>query len=189
MKKICLLLVMLLFITGCVKNYSNKDINNYIKNTIGISGYQLGDSRKVVDDDEYEDTYWDVKYKDIKFVVYDDRSWKGEGLSSYLRTTFDDVVINTYYNKYSKKDTLLYTQDYVYHKNHLTCNVADDNKIVDEVKLKECYDNIYDFISTINLNDYPLSSVLVAITNSTSHVRWTYIINNKKILTYNEFKK
>lgn len=196
MKKSCIFVFLTvmscLFLTSCTKKYEKKDVEDYLQNKIGISGYHLSDEVVKKDEDGNEDYYYHVAYKDIEFDVvndfYDVDNFGFESLTNQLRSNFDEVVKDYYYNRYSNKSSIVYDYDLVYHKKNLICSAANENKEIDENKLRHCYDSIYDFISTIDFANYPISNISVELTNDQAHVKWLTIYKDKKITTFDQFK-
>ena len=190
-KKIFIIALLCLFIlTGCVKNYWVGDIKEYLEKNIGIKNYTLKTNPIYVkDDDGYTDKYWHVNYQNIEFDVIDDHRYGMESVTNSLITDFDNVVLDYYYGKYSNKESITYKKDYIYNENTLICEVADDDKNIDETKLRECFNNILYFLNTIDFIIYPVSNISVEITNSTGHVKWTNIYSNKQFKSFTEFSK
>lgn len=165
------------------------DIKDYIEKYIGITNYQISnDITEKIGDDGYTDYYWNIKYKDIEFSVIKNYYW-GEWLTSYLYDNFDHKVMDYHYKKYNNSNKITYRKDYVYNENTLICEVANEQKEIDEKKLKECYNNIIEFINTIDFKQYPMHNISVEITNSNGHVKWLSIYHDNHIKTFEEFKK
>ena len=152
-KKIFLsLLVSLFVLTGCdvSENKESTDVNSYIENEIGIKNYTLSsNSTEVIDEGGRTDYYWHVKYDNIEFDVIDDYYVSNDfGVSNTrnsLRSNFDYNVLKYYYNNYSYKDIVVYESD----SHNIICDIADENKHVDESKLRTCYNNSIDFINIL----------------------------------------
>ena len=194
MKKGILLLLCLLIVVGCssVKERNREDIVSYLESTIGIKGYDLANEAKEIEgNDGLVDYYWQVKYKDIEFNVIDDYhiidSLGAKKTQNDLTSNFNQEVFDYYYSIYGDINSITYKTDYIYGKKTLICEVADEQKNINNDKLEQCYNNIVNFINTFDFTTYPLKVITVEITNSTGHVYW-YKIYDKRVLTFSEFK-
>lgn len=190
MKKVIgiILLLSLFIVSGCIKKYDVNDIKDYIENNIGIKNYKLDSNPdKIIDSDGYTDSYWHVKYKDIEFDVVDNHHYGMESVTNNLQSDFNKKALDYYYNKYTNKSSITYTIDYIYKEKSLICNVANDNKEIDNTKLQQCYNNIIDFVNTIDFKTYPIKSISIEITNNNGHVKWLTLYSNNKLKSFNEF--
>ncbi len=191
-KKIFIITIIacLFTLVGCTKDYDEEDVNDYIKDTIGIKNYSLDKNPKEkTDSDSYTDYYWHVKYEDIEFDVIDNYFYGLERVENKLETNFDQKVLDYYYSIYSETYNLKYKIDNEFNINVLTCEVANEQKEIDYKELQNCYNNIYKFIKTIDFKKYPISTIDVKISNKTDHVKWLHVYKNNKILSFDEFKK
>lgn len=189
-KKLIALFVLLCLvgITGCTKNNGSNDIKNYLENTIGIKNYTLSNNpTEKKDSDGYTDYYWHVKYKNIEFDIIDDYHYGMESVTNSLKSDYNQKVMDYHYSIYSNKNNITYKNDLIYGKQSLICDASDGNKIVDSTKLQQCYNNIVSFISTIDFNTYPMSSISVEVINGSKHIKWLSIVKNNKINSYNDF--
>ena len=191
---IIVILTMGLFVlTGCTRQYKFDDIKNYAENVIGLKGYAKDYTIKeryseVKDKDGYIDYHWYIKYKNIEFEIIDNTYYSNECVSNRLEDNFDSKVLDYFYSKYNNASKITYKIDSIYTKNTLMCDAADSQGVIDETKLRQGYDNIVDFLNTINFNEYPVKNISVAVTNGDKHVKWLSIYKDKHIKTFEEFK-
>ena len=183
---VILLMALLLALTGCVQ-HSLKDIEDYAKNDIGIKGYKIQNNYTEVKDKygDLSDKYWHVKYKDIEFDIIDNFYSQGEFTLNELEDNFTESVLDYYYNKYDNANKITYESI----TKSIICDVADSDGKIDETKLKQDYDNIVDFIKTIDFNTYPIKEIYVKITGKNNYVKWLLIYENNHINTFEEFYK
>ena len=197
MKRISIIMFITIFscllLSACTKKYEKEDIEEYLQNTIGISKYQLSEKTARKDEEGNEDYYYHVIYKDIEFDVINDYytidTFGAQTLTNTLTSNFNEVVKDYYVNHYYNRSNIIYENDLVYHKKNLICIAANEDKEIDENKLKICYDNLLDFISTIDFNSYPITNISVELTNQNTHVKWLSIYKDKKIASFYEFKR
>ena len=184
-----ILAIFLVMLTGCTKNYGRSDIKEYIEKNIGIKGYKLAIKPMSKEGtDGYTDYYWHVKYKDIEFDVIDDHFWGMESASNYLDDDFDQVVLDYFYEKYNNKYKITYKKDLVYGENKLICEVANEQKEINYDKLQDCYNNMVEFVRTIDFETYPMFNISVEVTNGSQHAKWLSIYHDNSIKTFDEFK-
>ena len=181
--------IFLVMLAGCTKNYFRSDIKEYIKKNIGIKDYKLVINPIAKEDNHgYTDYYWHVKYKDIEFDVIDDHFWGMESATNYLEDDFDQAVLDYFYGKYNDKYRITYKKDLVYNRNTLICEVANEQKEINYGKLQDCYNNMVEFVKTINFELYPMFNISVEVTNGSKHVKWLSIYHDNGIKTFDEFK-
>lgn len=91
-------------LTGCVKEYEQKDIANYIRDTYDIENFSVSKTYTVVEDTEgYEDRIWTVQMNqepNLTFRVKDDYGWGMESVSNTLWSDYEEVVLEHLYKKY-----------------------------------------------------------------------------------------
>lgn len=85
-------------LTGCVRNYSRRDIEKYVKDRYGISGFKVS-SKKVplYGGDGYRDYLWTVTESDgTEFYVIDDRYYGTEWASNDLTDNRSAIILKRY---------------------------------------------------------------------------------------------
>ena len=170
------------------QNSVNNDIKSYIENDIGIKNYILSYTpTERIENDGYTDYIWHVKYQDIEFDVINNYYYSMESKTHRLDSDYEQKVMD-YYAEHYISDKITYKKDYVYNKNMLICEVANEQKEIDESNLKECYNNIVEFIRKIDFEQYPMKNISVEITNKAGHVKWLLIYQDNHIKTFEEFK-
>lgn len=115
------------FSSGCVKEYSTKDVIGYVKNEYHLQHVKaLDDGAEVKGDDGYTDTLWTLYDSDheITFHVLDNVAYMMEHVGNYLMDDYDDQVF------------LKYVDDLT----HLEY-VKDDFEGLSEVTIKGSYKN------------------------------------------------
>ncbi len=102
---IAILIVLLMSsFSGCVKDYTKKDIRRYIIGQYGFDNFTVVEGPKEVEgEDGYTDLLWTLQTNTedkIVFHVLDDRSWKLESVSNSLFTDFESVMLRYYAERY-----------------------------------------------------------------------------------------
>ena len=187
MKKGILIILFLALLTGCSTTHSYSDVDTYIKDEIGLSNYELSsESKDVLDSDGVVDKYWRVDYKDIEFDVIDNFH-KNSDVKNNLEDTYYESLFSLYLSKLEKRS---FNFEEVLEKKKFTCNVANYEKEINYDRMKECYDSLYEFLTSIDTSIYPLKNdIEVYARNSTTVADVFYIYENEKIKTYDEFIK
>ena len=166
----------------------NDDIKSYIENDIGIKNYILSDTpTERIEKDGYTDYIWHVKYYDIEFDVINNYRYSLEFKTHSLESDFDQKVMD-YYAEHYISDKITYKKDYIYNENMIICEIANEQKEIDENKLEESYNNIVEFIRKFDFEKYPIKNISVEITNKAGHVKWLSIYQDNHIKTFEEFK-
>ncbi len=90
----------LILLGGCTKKYERKDIEEFIRNQTGISGFKVKRERAELTETEdgYTDYLWTAVERDgTEFHVLDDYHWGMEALVNTLRTDYYQVhLINAF---------------------------------------------------------------------------------------------
>lgn len=183
---ILLLVVILILITGCTTENNNNNIKSYIEDKIGLKDYVLASEPvKKEGDDGYTDDYWHVKYKSIEFDVCNNYFYGREWTENQLEDDFNDKVLKYYYNQY----LALSKSSFFIDEGHIECTYTDPNQQIE----RKTFDDLVDFIKTIDFNEYPLHKILVKTkkltSNGISYDWWISIYENGKIDSYEEFLK
>lgn len=166
----------------------NDDIKSYIENDIGIKNYTLSDTpTERIENDGYTDYIWHVKYQDIEFDVINNYRYSVEFKIHSLESDFNQKVMD-YYAEHYISDKITYKKDYIYNENMIICEIANEQKEIDENKLEESYNNIVEFIRKFDFEKYPIKNISVEITNKAGHVKWLSIYQDNHIKTFEEFK-
>lgn len=189
-----MLLTSLFALTGCTKKYGLADVKKYAEKTIGLKDYTIKERyTSVKDADGHTDYYWHIKYNCVEFDIIDNHYYGTLSMTNRLEDNFDRTVVDYYYGLYNKANTITYDKDYVYYKNSLMSESADSQGNINETKLKQDYDNIVEFLKTIDFNTYPVKNISVEVikkdTNGNKHVKWLSIYQNNHIKSFDEFKK
>lgn len=111
MKKISYILILSLILliipTGCTKEYTKSDIEQYVAETYsGIITDPFTVSEKPLEvegEDKYTDKLWTVTVKGknkITFHIIDDFHWGMESLTNSLRSDYHDIATELLYNEY-----------------------------------------------------------------------------------------
>ena len=191
MKKFRLLicLVAVLIIVGCAKAKTESDVEKYLEETIGIKDYTLGEKKEFKDEvNDYTDYYWEVKYKSIEFTITDYYYYSHEHTENKLITDYPEKVIEYHLNKYPNRYNIIFDNpvDVPNEDKSFICNINGES---DNYSLRNCYDNIVNFLNTIDFKTYPMGKINVQVVNNNRHNRWLTIYDNKEIKSFQDFDK
>lgn len=149
-----LMLVSLILITGCTKNYDIKDIKKYVNENLKIRNIEvLNTYQEIIDEDGYTDKIWTVidKENNITFHVIDDYFWGMESGTNRLLNDYDESVFVKLYDKMDVKENIIYNHetDNFYNEVDLLCKYKDKKGLID------CYNSLLyykDYIESQNYN-------------------------------------
>ena len=99
-KTISLILIMIacVILSGCTNEYDRKDIEKYVRDDLGLTGFTVSRSyTEIKDDDGYTDHRWEVTESDgTVFYVLDDYYYSFEFVTNSLRDNWNAVHVQKY---------------------------------------------------------------------------------------------
>lgn len=93
------LMLAMVMMTGCTKNYDRSDIKQYVKDELGLKGFSVSKEPTEVTnpDDGYTDYLWEVTESDgTVFYVLDDYYYGMEWVTNSLRNNWNAVHVREY---------------------------------------------------------------------------------------------
>ncbi len=87
-------MILCLLLCGCTKDYGHSDIEDYVRNELGLTGFRVSQEAEEEHsaDDDYTDYLWTVTESDgTVFHVLDDYHWGMEAVTNSLRNDRNDV--------------------------------------------------------------------------------------------------
>lgn len=99
---LCIIFLIAVSMTGCVKEYAADDIKAYAKDTLSLRSVSVEKTpQKYKDEEGYTDVVWTVhdKTNDVTFHVCDDTFWGVESVSNMLLNDYEASVFAAYADK------------------------------------------------------------------------------------------
>lgn len=145
--------ICILFLSGCVTNYTRDDIEQYVHDTIGISDFRVSyNYQTVIGKDDYHDRIWTITDQNtgIRFHVIDDYSWGMESMTNTLKDDYTDAVLN-----YIRSDLPSTSRMYVEtNKNNGIYSSKITGSFKNSDELKVCYDELLELKESISRLGY-----------------------------------
>jgi len=98
-------------LTGCVKEYEQKDIEKYVRDECDLMDFTVSKDYVLVEDSQgHEDYIWTVRMNDepkLEFRVKDDYGLDMESVSNYLWDDYEEVMLAYLYENYDGTMTAL----------------------------------------------------------------------------------
>ena len=93
-----LILMPLLLLAGCTEKYGSKDVEQYVRDELGLSGFTVSDTcRDITDEEGYTDHLWEVTESDgTVFYVMDDYYYAMEWVENSLRNNWNETHVRKY---------------------------------------------------------------------------------------------